>query len=76
MTALALGTCARVAMAVGRAAARGRRCSEDEGYEESEIDGVCPDCGEPTIDGQAVNRCFYSPVVCETCRCAPCDGSC
>lgn len=41
-----------------------------------EINGQCPDCGEPTIDGEAVEQCRYSPLVCVTCGHRPCDGSC
>lgn len=39
-------------------------------------DGICPDCGGETLYGQAVEGCNYSPVICETCGDAPCDGSC
>ena len=39
-------------------------------------DGVCPDCGEPTWDGEAVDGCEYSPVVCKTCKHSPCDDNC
>jgi len=45
-------------------------------YEGEEIDGECPDCGEPTNDGDAVYGCSYSPVECETCGSTPCDLSC
>lgn len=38
--------------------------------------GECPDCGEDTVDGEAAYGCGYSPVVCDTCESAPCDGSC
>lgn len=36
----------------------------------------CPDCGEQLIDGFPVNYCSYSPEVCKTCGCRPCDQSC
>ncbi len=44
-------------------------------YDE-EINGVCPDCGEPTRDGDAQAGCNYSPVICDTCGYAPCDDRC
>ena len=40
------------------------------------INGTCPDCGTDTVDGQAVDGCNYSPVLCKTCNDAPCDLSC
>lgn len=49
-------------------------CSGSEG--DAEPDGACPECGEPTEDGQAVEWCEYSPVICLACGWAPCDGSC
>lgn len=42
----------------------------------SEIDGVCPDCGTETVDGDAAQGCNYSPVECTTCGWSPCDQSC
>lgn len=42
----------------------------------SKPNGVCPDCGVDTLDGDSVEGCFYSKVVCETCGDAPCDESC
>jgi hypothetical protein len=51
-------------------------CFEPSGYKWEEIDGECPDCGEPTVDGDAYYKCGYSSVICETCNCAPCDLSC
>lgn len=41
-----------------------------------EVDGECPDCGEPTVDGVAQTGCNYSPVACDTCGWRPCDWSC
>lgn len=32
--------------------------------------------GEPTVDGVAATGCLWSPVTCDTCGAAPCDGSC
>lgn len=45
----------------------------DEG---EEVNGICPDCGGETIDGYAPYGYNYSPIECETCGDAPCDGSC
>lgn len=50
-------------------------CCDNSG-EEGEPDGVCPDCGEPTVDGYTKDHCNYSPLACETCGWAPCDQSC
>ena len=44
--------------------------------ETGDADDVCPDCGEPTVDGRSKEICCYSPIACETCEHAPCDGSC
>lgn len=44
--------------------------------ENLEINGVCSYCGEDTINGRANTGCNYSPVVCDECGSAPCDGSC
>ena len=51
-------------------------CCENSGYTNEEINGVCSDCGEPTIDGDAYNNCAYSPTECETCGYSPCNDSC
>ena len=45
-------------------------------YEESEINGKCDKCGQPTVDGKAFDSCEYSPTVCEKCGWSPCDGIC
>lgn len=49
-----------------------------DGWEtpEKEINGECPDCGEPTVDGDAARGCNYSPYTCRTCGARPCDDSC
>lgn len=44
--------------------------------ETKEPDGVCPVCGEDTVDGESVNKCSYSPTLCDVCGYGPCDGSC
>lgn len=49
-------------------------CSEP--YDNGEPNGECPECGEPTVDGESAYGCFYSPVVCKTCGSKPCDESC
>lgn len=51
-------------------------CSEGWSGRSIDIDGVCPVCGEPTINGCAPSGCGYSPVICDECGSAPCDGSC
>ena len=51
-------------------------CYAGNGYTEDKINGVCPDCGEPTVDGEAYECCIYSYCECETCDYRPCDGSC
>lgn len=38
--------------------------------------GICPDCGRATFNGECICGCCYSPVECKTCGAAPCDGSC
>ena len=38
--------------------------------------GFCPDCGQATQEGDAVEQCAYSPTICPTRNHAPCDGSC
>lgn len=43
---------------------------------DEEPDGICPDCGEKTWDGLALEGCSYSPICCETCKHSPCDSSC
>ena len=47
-----------------------------DGWDYGEPNGECPHCGEPTVDGVAATGCLHSPVTCETCGAAPCDGSC
>jgi predicted RNA-binding Zn-ribbon protein involved in translation (DUF1610 family) len=51
-------------------------CCEPSGYKEDQVNGKCPDCGEETVDGDALESCYYSRIECETCGYAPCDGSC
>lgn len=51
-------------------------CCDPSGYTENEINGVCPDCGEPTVDGDAFEQCAWSRCACETCGWRPCDESC
>jgi len=40
------------------------------------VNGECPACGGPTVDGSAQSGCNYSPCICEVCGDRPCDGSC
>ena len=51
-------------------------CCEGWSSHVSEVDGICPDCGAPTVDGTSASGCSYSPCDCETCGDCPCDGSC
>jgi hypothetical protein len=51
-------------------------CCEGWSSYESEVNGKCPDCGMPIVDGHAAYGCYYSPVTCETCGQRTCDGSC
>lgn len=51
-------------------------CCAETGYTEKDANGKCPDCGEPTVDGEAVEACSYSEKYCETCGWAPCSGAC
>jgi hypothetical protein len=39
--------------------------------------GECPRCGaDVDKDGQSLEVCWCSPVLCDECGDAPCDGSC
>ena len=51
-------------------------CCDGTGYNEEDINGEGPKCGEPTVDGEAYENCGYSPEDCETCGRSGCDGSC
>jgi hypothetical protein len=51
-------------------------CSDGWKFDYDDVNGECPNCGTPTVDGQAYEGCFYSPVECDVCGWAPCDGSC
>lgn len=51
-------------------------CSDGWRYSDNEINGKCLDCDTLTVDGIAQEGCHYSPVICDICRNAPCDGSC
>lgn len=51
-------------------------CCCDEIISFEYADGVCPECGSVTSGGEVVALCAYSPVECEVCGSAPCDGSC
>lgn len=51
-------------------------CSEPTDYDKEEINGSCPECGADTVDGDAYEKCAYSPIECHYCGYAPCDGSC
>lgn len=51
-------------------------CYGKTGYTEQDINGECAECGQPTVDGNAFDRCSYSPKLCQTCGWSPCDESC
>ena len=53
-------------------------CCDGWNYKDEDVDGECPECGMPTVEGEAQYGCGcnWSPVTCETCGYAPCDGSC
>ena len=51
-------------------------CCENSGYSEKEINGECIVCGEPTVDGNAYDKCAYGEVICDECLHAPCHGAC
>lgn len=51
-------------------------CTNGWSYPKDKIDGECPDCGIPTVEGESYIGCFHSPVECQTCGWAPCDQSC
>lgn len=51
-------------------------CCEPIYFPKEDINGECPECGTPTVDGQAAVGCYYSPVECKLCGWKPCDGSC
>lgn len=50
-------------------------CCDNSG-EPGEPNGICEECGEPTVDGCTKDHCNYSSVECQTCGWAPCDESC
>ena len=51
-------------------------CCAPKDYRKGEINGGCPSCGVPTVDGDSYEGCSYSSVICEVCGHAPCDESC
>ena len=51
-------------------------CCAGSGLNESDANGVCPECGELTCNGEAIDCCEYSPCNCDTCGRRLCDGSC
>lgn len=47
------------------------------GYEQVRTNGECPECGSPTLNGDAAYiDCVWSPESCGTCGQCECDGSC
>lgn len=53
-----------------------RNCCDGWAYPIDEVDGLCQDCGWPTVDGEAASGCYWSPLSCSTCGHKQCDGSC
>ncbi len=52
-------------------------CSAAKEWGKDDVpDGVCLDCEMPTLDGEAFEACYYSPVECETCGWAHGAQSC
>ena len=51
-------------------------CADGWSSVDQDVNGVCPDCDTPTVDGQAAYGCWYSPISCEICGHRQCDGSC
>ena len=51
-------------------------CSDGWSYPDEEVNGICPKCGTPTVNGVAQSGCNWSPVECDECGWAPCDDSC
>jgi hypothetical protein len=51
-------------------------CSDGWDLGRENVNGTCHKCGTDTVDGQAVEGCNWSPVLCEECGDAPCDLSC
>lgn len=45
-------------------------------YEDKDANGKCDECESLTVDGEAIEICTYSPVLCEKCGWSPCDNSC
>ena len=51
-------------------------CSDGWSSHKDEVNGECPDCGYPTVNGDAASGCNWSPIACNTCGHRPCDLSC
>ena len=51
-------------------------CFDGWDYGEDAVNGECPGCGMPTVDGRAQYGCEYSPIDCKTCGSQSCDESC
>ena len=51
-------------------------CDKLNPYTYQDQDGECPKCGTPTVKGEAIDRCGYSSIECNTCKSQPCDMSC
>lgn len=51
-------------------------CCSPSDFKVNQINGECADCGEPTVDNEAYENCYYSKTICETCGWSPCDEAC
>jgi len=51
-------------------------CADGWNSLESDVNGECPECETPTVDGEAAYGCNHSPGKCEVCGRCWCDDSC
>ncbi len=51
-------------------------CADGWHYDDELVNGKCPDCGMPTVDGEAQYGCNHSPIDCNTCGSRTCDQYC
>ena len=51
-------------------------CCDGWSSDDKEVDGECPICGMPTVDGIAAYGCHWSPISCDICKHRGCDLSC
>lgn len=51
-------------------------CCDGWSSEDDEVNGECPECGMPTVDGDAACGCNWSSISCDVCGHRACDGAC